>query len=214
MAHPPPSSLDAEGPVLPAKAEAVLRAASKVFLAYGFSAATTDMIQCAAGVSKSTVYAHYPNKEALFVAVIERQCALMAQRLSGIAFQRGNLRQTLTALGLVYLETVLEPDALALFRVVAAEAPRFPQLARRFYRAGPQAVSSRATEYLAQAARAGEVDLTITGVDTAAHAFIGLVRNESHLHYLMHPEARASAEQIDQYVTSAVTIFMRAFGTR
>jgi AcrR family transcriptional regulator len=40
-----------------------------VFLANGFSAATTDMIQQAAGVSKSTVYSHYPNKEALFAAV-------------------------------------------------------------------------------------------------------------------------------------------------
>jgi hypothetical protein len=34
---------------------------SKVFLAHGFSAAATDMVQREAGVSKSTVYAHYAN---------------------------------------------------------------------------------------------------------------------------------------------------------
>ena len=35
----------------------VLLAASDVFLEHGFSAATTDMIQQRAGVSKATVYA-------------------------------------------------------------------------------------------------------------------------------------------------------------
>src|SRR3546814_6513872 len=53
MTSPPPSSGD-----LNAKALTVLRAARNVFLTHGFSAATTDMIQREAGVSKSTVYAH------------------------------------------------------------------------------------------------------------------------------------------------------------
>src|SRR3546814_12224602 len=70
MTAPTPSSNE-----LNAKALTVLRAARNVFLTHGFSAATTDMIQREAGVSKSTVYAHYANKEALFTAVIEAECA-------------------------------------------------------------------------------------------------------------------------------------------
>src|SRR3546814_9810578 len=54
MTTSPPSSGE-----LNAKALTVLRAARTVFLTHGFSAATTDMIQREAGVSKSTVYAHY-----------------------------------------------------------------------------------------------------------------------------------------------------------
>ncbi len=53
------------------KARTILQAARKVFLEHGFSAATTDMIQQQAGVSNSTVYAHYPTKEKLFIAVVE-----------------------------------------------------------------------------------------------------------------------------------------------
>src|SRR5471032_3558194 len=56
------------------KAAAVLAGARSVFLAHGFSSATTDMIQQAAGVSKATVYARYATKEALFIAVIEAEC--------------------------------------------------------------------------------------------------------------------------------------------
>lgn len=212
--HPTPLPIPVDGTELPrsvGKAAAVLQAASKVFLAHGFSASTTDMIQCEAGVSKATVYAHYPNKEALFVAVIEMQCALLAQGLNEIAFEPGNLRQTLTALGRAYLETVLAPDGLALFRVVVSEAPRFPHLARTFYKAGPRAVATRAAEHLAMAVESGEIDLTALGIDAAANAFIGLVRNEAQMHYLTHTEARPSSEQIDQWVACAVTTFLLAF---
>ncbi|MEI8618048.1 TetR/AcrR family transcriptional regulator [Pseudoalteromonas sp. B193] len=62
----PPSELE-----LGAKARTVLQAARKIFLTHGFNGATTDMIQREAGVSKSTVYAHFTNKETLFLAVIK-----------------------------------------------------------------------------------------------------------------------------------------------
>ncbi|KHN55166.1 hypothetical protein OI70_14620 [Dickeya fangzhongdai] len=52
------------------KARQALEAACKIFLTDGFSAATTDMIQREAHVSKSTVYAHYQTKEPLFIAML------------------------------------------------------------------------------------------------------------------------------------------------
>jgi Transcriptional regulator len=70
------------------KAYTVLRAARKIFLTYGFSGATTDMIQREAAVSKSTVYAHYANKEALFIAVVEAECRI---------FDGNNQRDTIFA---------------------------------------------------------------------------------------------------------------------
>ena len=59
---PPPPSRAASRPRASPddKAAAVLAGARSVFLAPGFSAATTDMIQRAADVSKATVYARYP----------------------------------------------------------------------------------------------------------------------------------------------------------
>lgn len=196
------------------KARAVLRAASKIFLTHGFSAATTDMIQREAAVSKSTVYAYYPNKEALFIAVIEERCRLFAEVLNRIQFQPGNLHRTLTALGFAYLEFLLSPDGLALFRVIIGEAPRFPQLAQTFYQIGPRTIAGRVAEQLALAVKAEEVDLSAVGLDTAAQIFTGLIRSEAQLHYLTHPEAKPSTEQIDRWVASAVTTFLLAFERR
>jgi len=195
-----------------AKGLAVLEAATSVFLRHGFSAATTDMIQREAGVSKATMYAHFPNKEAMFVAVIERQCVMMTESFLAIRTVPGDFTKTLTDLGMSYLDLVLSPTAMALYRVIVAEASRFPELGRRFYLAGPKLVIGRVAALLTEAARAGEIDVQTLGVEAAASWFLGLVRGDVHLEYLTHPDARPSAAQMDRCVQLAVTGFLGAFG--
>lgn len=194
------------------KALAVLNAATTVFLTHGFSAATTDMIQREARVSKATMYACFPNKEALFAAVIERQCAAMAEATRAIASDPGNVARTLAGIGLSYLTIVLSPNGMALYRVVTAEAPRFPDLGRRFYLAGPQTVISVLAERLHEAARRGEIDVQSIGVDAAAALFISMVRGEGQMQALTHPDSQPSAAQMDHWVQIAVTAFLGAFG--
>lgn len=193
------------------KARTVLIAARDVFLLHGFSAATTDMIQRAAGVSKSTVYAHYPTKEALFAAVIEGELAAFTDSMRRTEVGPGNLRKALTVLARAYLDVVLSPRGLALFRVVVGEAPRFPDLARRFYLAGPQVVVNMVADCLGLAVASGEADLSEVGRDAAARLFINMVRGEPQLQCLTHPDAAPSAVQIDQWTREAVTTFMRAY---
>lgn len=190
----------------------ILKAAASVFLTHGFSAATTDMIQREAKVSKATVYACFPNKQALFAAVIERECAAMAETVRAIEPAPGDIARTLTDLGLSYLRIVLSPTGLALFRVIVAEAPRFPDLARRFYLAGPKAIAAMIADRLVQAVNAGEVDVRTAGIDAATAAFVSLLRGEGQLECLMHPDAQPSAEQLDRWVRLAVGTFLEAFG--
>ena len=143
---------------LSGKALKVLQAARKVFLTHGFSAATTDMIQREAGVSKSTVYAHFTNKEALFTAVIKSECTAFTRALHNIRFQPGRLKETLGILARTYLDVVLSPSGLALYRVAIAESARFPALAHTFYLAGPQVSARLVADLLAGASQSGEVN--------------------------------------------------------
>ncbi len=205
MTHPCP--IDRKDKSLP-----VLQAAASVFLAHGFSAATTDMIQREAKVSKATVYACFPTKEALFAAVIERECAAMAETVRAIEAAPGDIYKTLTDLGLSYLKIVLSPTGLALFRVVVAEAPRFPDLARGFYLAGPRVIARMIAERLEAAARAGEVNVQAVGIEAAAASFVSLLRGEGQLECLTHPAAQPSTEQLDRWARLAVTTFLAAFG--
>src|ERR1700757_573795 len=52
--------------------ERILDAAGRVFLERGFQGASVDEIAEAASAGKPTIYARFPNKQALFSAVIER----------------------------------------------------------------------------------------------------------------------------------------------
>lgn len=54
---------------------AILEAARERFLAAGFEATPMEAVAAAAGVSKGTLYARYPTKEALLRAVVEEQLA-------------------------------------------------------------------------------------------------------------------------------------------
>lgn len=52
------------------KRQAILEGAVKVFTKNGFEASSMDLIAEVAGVSKRTVYNHFPSKEALFQAIV------------------------------------------------------------------------------------------------------------------------------------------------
>lgn len=199
-------------PVSAAKVAAVLAGARTIFLNHGFSAATTDMIQQAAAVSKATVYARYATKESLFIAVIEAECEKFLGSVRELKFPSTRLRDVLISLAKSYLDIVLAPSALDLFRVVVAEAPRFPELARKFYLAGPQAFIGIVADHLDEAAQNGEIDFSVVGRDIAASLFANLVRGELQMQCLTHPGSVPSAAQRDQWAEAAVTTFVRAYG--
>ncbi len=52
--------------------EAILEASARVLVERGYDAASTNRVAEVAGVSIGTLYQYFPNKEALFVALIER----------------------------------------------------------------------------------------------------------------------------------------------
>lgn len=197
----------------PDRRQLVLDAATSIFLAHGFSAATTDMIQRQAGVSKTTLYTCFPGKEAMFMAVIAHQCASMASTLQAIRPAPGDIAKTLTDIGRAHLGVALSEAGIALFRVVVAEAARFPDAGRHFYQAGPKTAISMVAERLSAASRAGEIDILSIGAEAAASLFIGMVRSEGQLECLLHPEARPSSEQIDRWVKTAVDVFVGRFAT-
>ncbi len=194
------------------KAYTVLRAARKIFLMHGFGSATTDMIQREAAVSKSTVYAHYANKEALFVAVVEAECRNFAETVRAIKFCPGKLAETLTALARAYLDIVLSPSGLALYRIIVSEGPRFPALARNFYLTGPSVITSMVADHFASAAASSEVDLGSLECDEAARVFMNMVRSEPQLLSLTHPDSPPTKQQIERWVEVVVETFMRAYG--
>ena len=69
------------------------------------------------------------------------------------------------------------------------------------------------TNHLTVAANAGEINVQTLGLESAAAIFMSMVRGEAQLIALTHPDSQASDVQINQWVNSAVTTFLRAYGS-
>src|SRR5438128_5669982 len=144
------------------KAESILAAAKRSFLAAGFGAASMDAIAREASVSKATVYAHFAGKEELFGAVIGRECERYFARFSARELDPGDVRASLTVLGGRFLELVLSPDAIALHRIIVGEVTRFPVLGAVFWRAGPERERLQIEGFLKDAVATGALSISDT----------------------------------------------------
>lgn len=198
-------------PELSAKARTVLNAAKKVFLAHGFSGATTDMIQREAGVSKSTVYAHFANKETLFSAVVETECTSSSNTLKSIQFIAGEIRSVLLKVARAYLDIVLSSSGASLARIVIGEVDRFPQLGHIFYEAGPQECIDLVTQLVELAIANNDLDTKGKTARELARLFVASVRSEPQLYYLTHPKDAPSQQRREHWAELVVDSFLMSY---
>jgi TetR/AcrR family transcriptional repressor of mexJK operon len=191
------------------KAESILAAAKRSFLAAGFGAVSMDTIAREAGVSKATVYAHFAGKEELFGAVIDRECERYFARFSAGELDPRDVRASLTVLGRRFIELLLSPDGIALYRIILGEVTRLPRLGEVFWRAGPERQRVQIEAFLKSAVAAGTLALDDTRL--AAEQFVSLVRGDVQLRHLLRLEADADRRGINVAVEGAVATFLRAF---
>jgi len=191
------------------KAESILAAAKRTFLAAGFGAVSMDTIAREAGVSKATVYAHFAGKEELFGAVIGRECELYFARFTAGELDPRSVRASLSVLGRRFLELVLSTDAIALHRIILGEVTRFPGLGEIFWRAGPERQRVQIEAFLQSAVACGT--LSVPDTRLAAEQFVSLVRGDVQLRHLLRLDAEAGQAEIHTAVEGAVETFIRAF---
>jgi TetR/AcrR family transcriptional regulator, mexJK operon transcriptional repressor len=127
------------------KRASILRAARPILLRDGLGGTTLDRVAAEGGIAKMTLYRHFPSKEALFEGLVTAMCAYMREGLenapsadigkSGADRLADELRAFTSAL--------IEPDALALYRLIVADGWRFPGLARVFDQSGMRVIRRR-----------------------------------------------------------------------
>jgi len=200
---------NAERDELSEKAETILAAAERAFLARGFGAVTMDAIAREAGVSKATVYAHFSGKEELFGAVIAH---VSARRYDGFSIETldpRDIAESLTTIATRFLDLVLAPEVIALNRIIIGEVTRFPVLAQVFWTAGPERMREQLEVFFRRAGAAGA--LAIPDPRRAAEQFAALARGEIHLRGLFRVEEPSDPVVLNAAAASAVATFLRAF---
>lgn len=141
----------------------ILDATTEVFLAEGYEAASIDAVATAAAISKKTFYARFASKADLFEAVATR---FIEQRIlppiAQEAARVGSAHECLHAIATAVLSVVLTPEAVALDRIVTAEARRFPDLARAVHEFGMSRVLPAIERCLEEGVRRGEIAVADT----------------------------------------------------
>src|SRR5262249_12955741 len=124
--------------------------ATALFLKEGFGATSIEAVARRAGISKRTFYRRFRGKEELFEAVIRRLIERWTPSFDATLFDGATLGTTLRQAGSYMLDAALSPEAIALHRVVVAEAAHFPGLARISYEVGAGADLIRIARLLEQ----------------------------------------------------------------
>jgi len=108
--------------------EELMDAAMAVFIEAGYAGASMEAVARAAGVTKRTLYRRAGSKSELFVAVVDR----LAQRAGAPQLNQikgATLERKLKVASDILLAWFLEPNAIALYRMIVADAARHPGLA-------------------------------------------------------------------------------------
>lgn len=132
--------------------EAIVAAGRASFLANGYANASMEAIAAALSMSKKTLYARYPDKAALFNAVVtERLAAWRAESRETPPEMGEGLSSHLLRLGGSFLKRMRDPEISAFHHLISSEAGRFPELAKQFYNTGFQGAVERLAGYIKSA---------------------------------------------------------------
>jgi AcrR family transcriptional regulator len=115
--------------------ERILDAATAIFLQYGFAGASLEKIADAASASKATLYSRYSGKEALFSEVVKRSAGRSLQAIQQTP-RADSLQEQLALATRTLVTRLLSDEVVGLIRMVVADAPRFPTLAKLTHDAG------------------------------------------------------------------------------
>jgi TetR/AcrR family transcriptional repressor of mexJK operon len=195
-----------------AKRRQILAGAREVFRETGFERSSVDQVAARAGVSKATVYNHFHDKRALYVAYLSEEADTLRDSVRCMVSRSeptGDVAAALQTVGERLLGLFLDPTIVGFYRNTSAEVERFPELGQLLFDRGPAAMIGVITSYLGRWREHGA--LRIADLHTAAVQFVMLCHGDlvvrSQLGVLPDPLAPAIVATVRQ----AVVVFLAAY---
>lgn len=195
----------------PSKRDAILKTAGGLFIRQGYRRVSIDQIVEAVPISKPTLYSHFADKRALFLAVIEHYCERLMRQIHATIDTGHSVPDTLSTIGYEFLEMVLSKTAIQMHRMLTAEMAEFPEVAQLFYHSGPQQMHQLLAEYLKTQHRAGT--LNVPDPALSADMFLSMIKGYLHLRRLLGIAKPPSKKQMRARVRYAVDLFLKAHAT-
>jgi TetR/AcrR family transcriptional regulator, mexJK operon transcriptional repressor len=192
------------------KRKAILAGAREVFSEVGYERACVDVIAARACVSKATVYSHFADKSALFLATFADETDEMrAGFIACMEDTSGPIEETLQRIGEKLMALSLSPGIVALYRHTSTECARFPAVGQMLYDRGAGVVYPALAAHLERWEEKGA--LALDDSRDAAIQFSMLCQGDLWFRALIGILPQPADELVRQNVTSAVRVFLRAY---
>jgi AcrR family transcriptional regulator len=193
----------------PEKRTQILTGAAAVFAADGYEGASMAQIATVAGVSKGTLYNYFDSKAALFTVYVGEKCSEFLTHAFDSANLDGDPAEVLRGIGTRMVRMMLSDVGLTMYRVVIAEAAKFPDLARGFFEAGPARAIGFLADWLAAETRRGR--LAVPDPAFAAEQFFNLCQTRLVLRRKLAMLPDPPESDIDAVVDASITMFLRTY---
>ncbi|WP_426613224.1 TetR/AcrR family transcriptional regulator [Bradyrhizobium sp. McL0616] len=184
----------------------VFEAARHAFAVDGYAATSTEELARRAGISTKTLYRLFPGKAALF----EAMCADRLERLlSDVNLQANDAVDIETGMGAALLacaDLALDPEVVALQRMVLQESAAFPDLAANFYKNGISRTAIALAGWLR--AQVKKKLITIDDVDEAAGMLIGMVASAPQRAAIYGGKPLPTCKDIERRARTCAAIFL------
>lgn len=195
---------------VPRRNEHLLAIATDNFIRHGYAATTLDRIAAEAGVAKRTIYARYPDKQALFFTVVQR---LTSARLTEdlIADDDLPLRDALRQRAQRMIERGLSDRYLEVARLLMVELPHFPELGKTIWKSVEDQLGANLIAFFRRHQDRGdirEIDLALL-----AELFLFNIYSFTNRVALRQRDKPSSAE-IDAFVDTMVTVMLQGIEQR
>lgn len=194
------------------KHEAILEAATSVFLDKGYSGTSMDDIAKLAAVSKQTVYKHFSDKEKLFADIVlatTDRLDTTIDLLADLPTDDANLEENLTRLARQFLTALTDPRVIQLRRLIIANADVFPDLGTEWYERGFERGLATLAATFQRLADQGL--LRIDDTLLAANHFSGLLLWIPVNKAMFTGRAQHTEADLDRYAAAGTRVFLAAY---
>ena len=151
----------------------IFEAAQHEFSEKGYAATSMETVARRAGVSTKTLYRLIANKAALFEAMVAHRADRVLSAVNLSACEHQDIEVALRAALRICGELALDPEVIALQRMIIGESDAFPDIAATFYHTAIRRTAGALAGFLTLQQKRGRIRLD--DPDEAASMLLGMM---------------------------------------
>ena len=185
----------------------IYEAARHEFAGNGYAATSMDTVARRAGVSTKTLYRLLPNKAALFEAMVADRLDRFLADVNLQAADHADIEEALYAALMACADLALDPEVVALQRMVLQEIGKSSDIAPTFYRNGPQRTVTALADWLRVQQKRGLIALD--DIDEAAGMLLGMATSAPQRAAIFGGQPLPQRSQIEARLRRCAKLFLR-----